>query len=116
LPALGPLCALLIAIGGCGGSGEPVRAAGAGDGDPERGGLSRTVLLIEWSGAEPELVGSMFAEGELPNLRRLAAEGGYAELATNEARWSDVPWADPGMAGQAAAPSGGSSCWRPTRR
>jgi len=102
-PTRGTLLALLVALGGCGGSGEPVRGTAPGPGE-----APRTLLLIEWTGAEPELVGSMLAEGELPNLRRLVAEGGYAELATEGARWSDVPWADATMAGQSAVPPGDS--------
>ena len=105
-PRIRCLWVLFAALGGCGWSGEPATPA---DSAPPAGEEPpRTVLLIEWSGADPALVESMLSGGELPNLRRLAAEGAHLEFVPAGPPWTDVPWADPGMAGQPEGPSGGS--------
>ena len=82
---------------------EPTRTSTTSPGSPVR-----TLLLIEWDGADPVRVASMLSEGELPNLARLAAEGVYMELTGARSVWTDVPWADPGMAGDRSVSSSGA--------
>jgi len=67
------LVALILAClaVGCG-SGKPAATRGAAQGPADR------VVLISWDGAQRAHVQQSMAQGHLPNLARLVAEGGFA--------------------------------------
>jgi len=50
-----------------------------------------SVLLVGWDGAEGPLVQLMMESGQLPNLARLAAKGGYADMTVDEGRTQTKP-------------------------
>lgn len=51
------------------------------------------VLVLGFDGADPDAVASMIAEGELPNLARLAEAGAFVPLETTKPSESPVAWA-----------------------
>jgi predicted AlkP superfamily phosphohydrolase/phosphomutase len=55
-------------------------------------GTRPRVLVIGLDGLEPRIVGPMLAAGALPNLARLRAAGGYAQVATTYPAQTPVAW------------------------
>jgi predicted AlkP superfamily phosphohydrolase/phosphomutase len=53
----------------------------------------KKVIVIGLDGLEPTIVEPMIASGELPNLAKLAARGGYARVATTSPAQTPVAWA-----------------------
>ena len=51
------------------------------------------VLVLGFDGADPDAVGAMIADGELPHLARLAEEGAFLPLETTRPSESPVAWA-----------------------
>ena len=51
------------------------------------------VVVLGFDGADPDTIEAMMAEGELPNLRRLAGQGTLAPLETTKPSESPVAWA-----------------------
>ncbi len=51
------------------------------------------VVVLGFDGADPDEITAMIAEGELPNLARLGAEGTLAPLGTTRPSESPVAWA-----------------------
>lgn len=51
------------------------------------------VIVLGFDGGDARTVAAMMEQGELPNMRRLAAEGTFAPLATTTAAESPVAWA-----------------------
>lgn len=66
---------------------------------------AKRVVIIGMDGMDPELVTRFMAEGKLPNLKRLAADGVFRPLATATPSMSPVAWSsfmtgvDPGKHG-----------------
>src|SRR3954469_11935355 len=54
--------------------------------------VMKRVIVIGLDGLEPKIVESMLAAGELPNLHRLRARGGYARVATTCPAQTPVAW------------------------
>jgi len=52
----------------------------------------KKVIVIGLDGFEPKLVEGLFARGELPNLARLRAQGGYARVRTTYPAQTPVAW------------------------
>ncbi len=52
----------------------------------------KRVIVIGLDGLEPKIVDGMLAAGELPNLRRLQAQGGFARVATTSPAETPVAW------------------------
>lgn len=52
----------------------------------------RKLIVLGLDGLEPTLLNRYFAEGRCPNLKALAEEGGYRELATTTPSESPVAW------------------------
>ena len=50
------------------------------------------VVVIGLDGLEPKIVASLLEAGELPNLARLANEGGFAKVATTTPAQTPVAW------------------------
>ena len=57
-------------------------------------GLGKKVIVVGIDGMDPRLCRSMMAAGELPNLTRLAARGGFSELGTSIPPQSPVAWSN----------------------
>ena len=53
---------------------------------------AKKVVVIGLDGLEPSIVEPMMARGELPNLSRLAAQGGYTRLGTTSPAQTPVAW------------------------
>lgn len=51
------------------------------------------VLVLGFDGADPDAVGAMIADGELPHLAQLAEEGAFLPLETTRPSESPVAWA-----------------------
>src|SRR5690349_1961645 len=64
-----------------GGSRRASRAAG------------KKVIIIGVDGMDPRLSASLMKAGQLPNLQRLSARGGFSELGTSVPPQSPVAWA-----------------------
>jgi predicted AlkP superfamily phosphohydrolase/phosphomutase len=81
-----PLVLLVLALvaPGCSRSGEPAR--------PRRRAPNK-VFLVGFDGMDPTLARRYMAEGKLPNLGRLAAEGAFAPLQTTQPSESPTAWA-----------------------
>ncbi|MBN2561199.1 MAG: alkaline phosphatase family protein [Phycisphaerae bacterium] len=75
--------ALLASIGGCDWTSGGHGAA--------RG---KQVLILGCDGMDPKLVGRMLDEGRLPNLAKLASEGGFCPLTTSIPPQSPVAWSN----------------------
>jgi predicted AlkP superfamily phosphohydrolase/phosphomutase len=54
--------------------------------------VMKRVIVIGLDGLEPKIVESMLAAGELPNLQRLRAQGGYGRVATTSPAETPVAW------------------------
>src|SRR5262245_39991201 len=52
----------------------------------------KRVIVIGLDGLEPSIVEPLLAAGELPNLRRLRSQGGYARVATTSPAQTPVAW------------------------
>ena len=52
----------------------------------------KKVIVIGLDGLEPKIVEPMLASGELPNLSRIAAQGGYSRLQTTYPAQTPVAW------------------------
>ena len=52
----------------------------------------KRVIVIGLDGLEPKIVDAMLAAGELPNLQRLRARGGFARVATTSPAETPVAW------------------------
>jgi hypothetical protein len=52
----------------------------------------RNVVILGLDGLDPQLAERYMDQGKLPNLRRLAQQGGYARLATSYPAVSPVAW------------------------
>ena len=52
----------------------------------------KRVIVIGLDGLEPKIVEAMLAAGELPNLQRLQAQGGFARVATTSPAQTPVAW------------------------
>ncbi|MFO0953017.1 MAG: alkaline phosphatase family protein [Isosphaeraceae bacterium] len=50
------------------------------------------VIVVGLDGLEPKIVDAMLQAGELPNLARLAASGGYSRVATTSPAQTPVAW------------------------
>src|SRR4051812_46570198 len=58
-----------------------------------RGALKmRKVIALGLDGLEPKIVRRLLARGELPNLARLTARGGFSEIATTTPAQTPVAW------------------------
>ena len=57
-------------------------AAIACEGRRSAGKYSQRLVILGFDGMDPDLVNKWMAEGKLPNMQRLAAEGGVYPLAT----------------------------------
>ncbi len=66
-------------------------AVGATAPDPA---LAKKVIVLGFDGLDPDLVQEMMDEGRLPNLSRLAKEGGFAPLTTSIPPQSPVAWSN----------------------
>jgi len=66
-------------------------AAGCGTSPPPRN-FHQKLVILGYDGMDPVLTERWMAEGRLPNLAALAAQGGYARLATSPAPVSPVSW------------------------
>ncbi|MBP7779601.1 MAG: alkaline phosphatase family protein [Acidobacteria bacterium] len=78
------LCALALA--GC------VLSAAIGCGDRSRVGAGHKVIVLGIDGFDHQLATDLLAAGRLPNLARLAAQGGFQPLATSTPPLSPVAW------------------------
>lgn len=54
--------------------------------------LAKRLLIVGWDAADWLLIDQRFAKGELPNLRRLVAQGVRADLRTLEPKLSPLLW------------------------
>jgi predicted AlkP superfamily phosphohydrolase/phosphomutase len=54
---------------------------------------SQKLLILGFDGMDPDLVAKWMAEGKLPNIQRLAREGGMYPLATTHSPESPTAWA-----------------------
>ena len=54
--------------------------------------VARKVIVIGLDGVEPKIVEPMLAQGELPNLARLRASGGYSRCRTTFPAQTPVAW------------------------
>ncbi|MBM3999616.1 MAG: sulfatase arylsulfatase [Planctomycetes bacterium] len=57
-------------------------------------GLGKKVIVIGIDGMDPRLCRALIEAGRLPNLAKLAAEGGFSDLATSIPPQSPVAWAN----------------------
>lgn len=73
-----------------------VGAAGYFLGGPRRASrsLGRKVIVIGIDGMDPRLCRAMMQAGELPNLSKMAASGGFSKLGTSIPPQSPVAWAN----------------------
>src|SRR5579871_5039956 len=76
-------------------------AAGIGAASYFTGGVNRVshslgkkVIVIGIDGMDPRLCRSMMADGSLPNMTKLAADGGFSDLGTSIPPQSPVAWAN----------------------
>ena len=53
----------------------------------------KKVVILGFDGADPDVIRSMWAKGELPNLKSLAEKGSMVDLATTKPPESPVAWA-----------------------
>ncbi len=73
--------------------------------DQRRRAKARRVVIVGMDGMDPELTSKWMAEGKLPNLKMLAAEGVFVPLQTATPSMSPVAWSsfmtgvDPGKHG-----------------
>src|SRR5687768_17782265 len=51
------------------------------------------MVILGFDGMDPDLVRRFIAEGRMPNMAKLAAEGGLADLATSHSPESPTAWA-----------------------
>lgn len=56
-------------------------------------GQGERVVILGFDGADPTLTEALMAQGKLPHLARLAAQGGYARLAPTVPAQTPVSWA-----------------------
>jgi predicted AlkP superfamily phosphohydrolase/phosphomutase len=56
--------------------------------------IGKRVLVLGFDGMDYELAGRLMAEGRLPNLARLAEQGGFSALETSIPPQSPVAWAE----------------------
>lgn len=56
--------------------------------------LGKKVIVIGIDGMDPRLCESMLSQGQLPNLARLRASGGFSDLGTSIPPQSPVAWAN----------------------
>ena len=68
-------------------------AAAACTANSSSGVSAPKVVIIGFDGMDPDLVRRYMAEGRLPNMAKLAAEGGMADLATSHSPESPTAWA-----------------------
>ena len=57
------------------------------------GKFSQRLVILGFDGMDPALVGKWMKEGKLPNLKRLAEQGGMFPLATTHSPESPTAWA-----------------------
>ncbi|MGH9200477.1 MAG: alkaline phosphatase family protein [Vicinamibacterales bacterium] len=62
-----------------------------GGASPER--FPQKVVILGFDGMDPELTERWMAQGKLPNLTRLAAQGGFQRLTTTHSPESPTAWA-----------------------
>lgn len=55
--------------------------------------IAKKVIVIGIDGMDPRLCRSMMKDGQLPNLAKMSAEGGFRDLATSMPPQSPVAWA-----------------------
>lgn len=55
-------------------------------------GSFKRVIVVGLDGLEPTIVDTMLADGRLPHLARLSAEGGYGRVATTSPAQTPVAW------------------------
>jgi predicted AlkP superfamily phosphohydrolase/phosphomutase len=68
-----------------------VAIACSGGAPPER--FQQKVVILGFDGMDPELTERWMAEGKLPNLAKLAAQGGFHRLGTTHSPESPTAWA-----------------------
>src|SRR5262249_18177285 len=72
---------------------DRIRRSPASLNHPDRKDLvMKRVIVIGLDGLEPTIVEAMLAAGELPNLRRLRAQGGLTRVATTAPAQTPVAW------------------------
>src|SRR5918994_792633 len=57
------------------------------------GRFSQKLLILGFDGMDPDLVSKWMDEGRLPNMQRLARQGGMYPLATTHSPESPTAWA-----------------------
>jgi len=67
-------------------------ACGSGEPAPVRRSMDRKLVILGVDGMDPNVLGRLMAEGQTPNLARLAAQGSFVELATTMPPQSPVAW------------------------
>jgi predicted AlkP superfamily phosphohydrolase/phosphomutase len=94
LKALAALPALVGALGRRGRAAESASSAGAAARGPAEPGPvgARRVAVLGFDGMDPKLTRQWMAEGHLPNLKQLAEEGCFHELATVNPAATPVAW------------------------
>ncbi|MCE5269739.1 alkaline phosphatase family protein [bacterium] len=83
--------ALTVSLGGCGGKMPTVQPRA----------LKQKAIILGFDAVDPGLLDEFMAAGELPNLARLAAEGGYTRLASSIPPESPVAWSTFSVSAQA---------------
>jgi len=73
-------CALALAAVSCQGS-APKQS------------YTQKIIILGFDGMDPELTQKWMAEGQLPNLAKLAAQGGFYRLETSHSPESPTSWA-----------------------
>jgi predicted AlkP superfamily phosphohydrolase/phosphomutase len=73
------LSLLVLAVGACGGSGEPYRPG---------------VIVLGMDGLDPKILNGEIAKGKMPNFAMLAKQGDYLPLGTSLPPESPVAWAN----------------------
>jgi len=74
-------------------SAAPAETPSASGGGAEQGPGSRRVCVLGFDGIDPKLARRWMKEGHLPNLKKLAEEGTFRELATVNPAETPVAWA-----------------------
>ncbi len=70
-----------------------VALALACEGRPNPGKFSQRLVILGFDGMDPDLVRTWMDEGKLPNMKRLADEGGLYPLGTTHSPESPTAWA-----------------------
>ncbi len=81
---------LVLAAAGAPASGTEVRPSSKPGGHGHEGGI----FIMGVDGMDPVILSRMMARGEMPNMKRLAAEGSYQNLATANPPQSPVAWSN----------------------